>query len=208
MFSISLHITTEVALCCLKAFEPSMVKSIQVTVFKKLQFTNFSPTVTPPPQSPGSKVTILQEILIRKKYIGQHSYVTRNCILQSPFVLYDYGKEGNIAVLGLSLYSVAEVMQVCTWLLMSIYEESRKWDAGFCIYTPVAQQPIPLFSLMYEVPYPFIPLQFNNLIAQQNCLKILIMINKKFKTSYLHKIYNFSKYIINLQIASALDFLL
>ena len=43
---------------------------------------------------------------------------------------------------------------------MSVFEESRKQDVGFYIYTPLVQQLSMLYSLVYEVRvYQFIPLQ-------------------------------------------------
>ena len=36
-------------------------------------------------------------------------------------------------------------------LLMSVCEESHKWDGGFSIYTPVAQQLSLLYTFLHEV---------------------------------------------------------
>ena len=72
------------------------------------------------------------------------------------------GTEDNITLIGSSLYAEAGVLPICMWLLMSMWEESHKWDAGFYIYTPVAQQLNPWrykVQVSYtEYPYPFIPL--------------------------------------------------
>ena len=76
----------------------------------------------------------------------------------------NFGKDDNITSRVLSLYSVAEVLLVRIWLLTSTYKEFHKWDAGFFIYTPVAQQLSLLSSLIFDVrvsfvecTYPFIP---------------------------------------------------